>query len=63
LTECVFLAAHGNLSLDLAILDFEIAHLDRTGCTRTPIRASAMISLISVEEIRDPDRSDLLLSI
>ena len=34
LTECVFLAARGNLSLDLAVLDFEITHLDRTGCTR-----------------------------
>jgi hypothetical protein len=63
LAECVFLAARGNLSLDLAVLDFEITHLDRTGCTKTPIRASAMTVLISVEEIRGRDRSDLLLSI
>jgi hypothetical protein len=63
LAECVFLAARGNLSLDLTVLDFEITHLDRTGCTRTPIKASVMIFLISVEEIRDRDRSDLLSSI
>ena len=63
LAECFFLAARGNLSLNLAVLDFEIAHLDRTGCTRTPVRASAMISLISVEEIRGRARQDLLSSI
>src|SRR5436190_20872999 len=61
--ECFFLAARGNHSLNLAVLDFKIAHLDRTGCTRTPVTASAMISLISVEEIRGRDRSDLLSSI
>jgi hypothetical protein len=63
LAACFFLAVRGNLSLNLAVLDFEIAHLDRTGCMRTPVRASAMISLISVEEIRGRDRSDLLSSI
>src|SRR4029077_10236542 len=60
LAESFFLAARGNVSLNLAVLDFEITYLDRTGCTRTSIRASATISLISVEEIRRRDRSYLL---